>query len=147
MNELPCDKPNIHLCKSYLLVFWNFSLKKKIAIFVTMGPSSHAFHSISTKLYDKYAMHVYICTSHGGILAITFSGDLPNFKSIRTLKISYLSYIALIHKATCMLVSSCKRSSRAWRPLGFLFSAKSFMSKYGNFENWPVSETTVHKWK
>ncbi len=40
-------------------------------------------------------------------------------KRYGTLKIRYLSYIAITHKA--MLVSSGKRSSRGSRPLGVLF--------------------------
>ena len=59
------------------------------------------FIRISTKFYRKHVI--------GEIQAITFSGDLPNFKSIiRTSKrIKLPCYIAIFHKA--MLVSYGKK--------------------------------------
>ena len=74
------------------------------------GYSSPSFHPIST-----FAESMYLEKMH----SITFSGDLPNFESIWHLKISYLSCIAIIHKA--VLVSSEKRSSSASRPLDLFF--------------------------
>ncbi len=69
---------------------------------------SASIHPVSNKLYGKYG-------NREGMQAITFMCDLQILKVYGTLKRSYLSYIAIIHKI--MLVSSGKRSSWIPRPL------------------------------
>ncbi len=76
-----------------------------------------SFHPNSTKHYWKQG-------NQGRIQAITILAICQIIKVYGTLKISYLSYIASIHKS--ILVSSDKWSSRASRPwvfgsLGFFF--------------------------
>ncbi len=70
-----------------------------------------SFHPVWTKLYWKHG-------NPGRIQAITIMAICQILKVYGTLKISYLSYIASIHKS--MLVSSDKWSSRSSRPLGLL---------------------------
>ena len=67
------------------------------------GHCCYTFHPISTKLYWKHG-------NKGKIQDITFLAICQILKVYGTLKISYLNYIARIHKD--MLVSSDKRSSR-----------------------------------
>ncbi len=71
-----------------------------------------SFHRISTKLYGKHG-------NQEKIQAITFLAICQILKVYGTLKISYLSYIASIHKS--VLVSSDKWSSRASMPLGLFY--------------------------
>ena len=85
---------------------WSFGALCKISYVnfqkAAASPVLASFHPVSTKLYRK-DVHVF-----GRIQAVNFSGSLPNLTKVYgTLKISYLSYIASIHKA--MLVSSIKR--------------------------------------
>ena len=92
---------SVHFAK---LLMWTFSKK------LLLPPFSFNFH-----LNFRESMQP------GEIRAITFSGNLPNFKYITHWREVTSATLPLPLCVKAILVSSLKRSSRTSRPLGLLF--------------------------
>ncbi len=94
------------------------------------GYCSHSFHPVLTKLYERYI-------SHGEIQAITFSGNMPNFKNIPCIQHFantriHFSYIDIMFKAK--LISSGKRSNRGQGPWASCFKYPALYMSYTFFQ-------------